>query len=103
MVADTSFPKLSFLLESFSVIFGNKYCWLFSLKWKASLNFEKTFATFPSLNNHSLPEVLSSKNGVAWKKTVWFTSPTVIQMLSLDTTIILQDAEVLYIYFYFLR
>lgn len=32
------------------------------------LIFEKMFARYPSQHKHSLTEVLSSKNGVAWKK-----------------------------------
>ena len=36
-VADTSFLKFSFLLESSHFIIGNKYCQLFPLKWQAHL------------------------------------------------------------------
>lgn len=47
-----SFPKFQFALDRLSIIFGKKYCQLFSLNQKAHLiHFEKMFAKYPCLNN----------------------------------------------------
>ena len=101
MVADTSFPKLSFLLESFNVIIGDKYCQLFSLKWKTYLLRLVLRKCLPDIQ--VLIIMVCRKffqvNMVLHEKSVQFSSITV---LSFDTTIILQDAEVLYTYFHFL-
>lgn len=35
-VADASFPKFQFSLESLSFIIGNEFCQLFSLKWQVN-------------------------------------------------------------------
>ena len=47
VVADTSFPRLSFLLDSLHFTSGNKYCQFFSLKrWAHFIHFRKCLPKF---------------------------------------------------------
>ena len=54
LMADTSFPNVSFSFKSLHLIIGNKNC-EFSLKWQAYfIHFQKKYlAKYPSLSNQS--------------------------------------------------
>lgn len=52
-------PKILFSLESLNFIISNKYCQLFSCTETAQ---------YPSLYNHTLSAIFSSKNGIPLKK-----------------------------------
>ena len=70
IVVDTSFPRLSFLLDSFHFISGNKYCQFFSLKRRA--HFTHFRKCLPKLQvwiiRVCLSIVHSSKNSASWQK-----------------------------------
>lgn len=75
MVTDNKFSKILIFAWAFGSyhwqqILSNCFPWSRRL---TSLIFEKMFARYPNLNNHSSSEVLSNKNGVTWKK--WLASP----------------------------
>lgn len=95
----THFQKLYFSLESSIFIIGNKYYQLFSSTWQTMFIFRKICATYLSLNSHSLPGILWSKNDVLWKKQlILLAAQTTTQMLPLEsTTIFWYATEVLYL------
>lgn len=92
---DTNFPKFLYSLEISNIITGNEYHQLFSLQGEAY------FICFwdPSLNNHLLFQfILSNKSGVPRSGSFSSNSKNT-QLLTLRTTIVLWDAEVLHCVF----
>ena len=92
-VADASFPKFQFSLESLSLIIGNKFCQLFSLKWQVNFVLSFFFFLRKCLPNIQvwvivicLSVVLSSRNDVLWKKWLIRLTKAIVAVLFPEVT-----------------